>query len=56
MGWIFSIGIFVAFVFSEGDGRVSDNVMIIASAIFAVAGAIGSVANRLWLLKNNSDK
>lgn len=54
MGWIFSIGLFIAFVFS--NGCVDDNIMLISSAIFAVAGSLGSVANRLWSLKNNSDK
>lgn len=56
MGWIFSIGLFLAYVLSDGNEHINADTILIASAIFAVAGAISTISNRIWVSKNISDK
>lgn len=56
MGWIFSIGLFLSYILGKGDGNISLDTMVMASAIFAVAGALGSVSARIGQFKNNNQE
>ena len=53
LGWMFSIALFVLYL--KEHASIEPGLFLFTSGLFAIAGSIGTLANRISLLKNNDD-